>query len=139
MRGCSVEGCEAKHIAYGYCGKHAAAFRRHGNPLGKGQPGRKRKAQITHAGAHKRVFYDRGKASEYNCVDCGNQAQEWSVRHDVSSECRQEGWCRGRDGKQVWVMWSTNSQDYDPRCKKCHRRYDAVADNRTRNEKGQFV
>lgn len=33
MRICSVEGCENKHEAKGYCKRHYKAFRKYGNPL----------------------------------------------------------------------------------------------------------
>ena len=38
MRICDIEGCERKHAAKGYCGKHYNMFRVHGDPLSAGYP-----------------------------------------------------------------------------------------------------
>jgi len=54
---------------------------------------------------HNRVKKARGPASDYSCVDCGGPAQDWStadsVSHDVAAR-------------------------FQPRCRKCHRRYDGA-------------
>jgi hypothetical protein len=52
---------------------------------------------------HQRVQRLRGKATEHLCVDCDGPAVDWSRIH-------------GRDGKRI--------DDYAPRCKKCHHKYD---------------
>lgn len=52
---------------------------------------------------HRRVYAERGSAKEQTCVDCGEQAQEWSQRHDA-------------DGSEP--------SDYEPRCCSCHQKYD---------------
>lgn len=52
---------------------------------------------------HIRVRQARGVARNHKCVDCGEQAHEWSTRHDT-------------DGM--------SPHDYDPRCRRCHRAYD---------------
>ncbi len=136
---CSIDGCDASHHAHGFCSAHASAFRKYGDPLAVGTPGRKRLDQLTWAGAHKRVRYDRGRASEHACIDCGQRAEEWSCRHDIPEDSRQQGWSRpNRNGVRSWQTWSTDVWDYDPRCRKCHRRYDASWLTRSRDQLGRF-
>lgn len=45
----------------------------------------------------------KGKAAEFKCIDCSKQAEEWS-NFDHS--------------------WKRVLEDYDSRCRKCHKRYD---------------
>lgn len=52
---------------------------------------------------HLRVIRARGKAAEHPCVDCGGTARDWSQIHDADP------------------LVVTN---YEPRCRRCHRRYD---------------
>jgi hypothetical protein len=54
---------------------------------------------------HNRVRKARGPASDYQCADCGGRAEDWSTA-DPSSD-------------DVWVR-------FQPRCRKCHRRYDGA-------------
>ena len=54
---------------------------------------------------HNRVKKARGPANDYRCIDCGGQAEDWSTV-DPSSD-------------HVWVR-------FQPRCRKCHRRYDGA-------------
>lgn len=52
---------------------------------------------------HQYITKYKGKASEYKCVDCGKQAEDWSNKdHSYKREL----------------------EDYSPRCKKCHIIYD---------------
>jgi hypothetical protein len=44
-----------------------------------------------------------GKASDFACVDCGKRAQDWS---------------------NIDHHYSRDPEDYVPRCKKCHAKYD---------------
>lgn len=52
---------------------------------------------------HVKVANARGKACNYACADCGHPAAEWS-------------WCHGSDPDDI--------HGYEPRCFKCHDRYD---------------
>lgn len=52
---------------------------------------------------HKRVYAAKGKASQYNCVDCGKPAYDWS-------------WIHNTDPNDV--------SNYEPRCRSCHLKYD---------------
>jgi hypothetical protein len=54
---------------------------------------------------HHRVTKARGAASEYACVDCGGAAEDWST----ADPCSDDVWSR-----------------FQPRCRKCHRRYDGA-------------
>jgi len=55
---------------------------------------------------HKRVKQARGPASGYPCVDCGEPADDWSTIDPSSGDIRRR---------------------FQPRCRKCHRRYDGAA------------
>lgn len=58
----------------------------------------------THSNIHQRIKRYRGKACEQKCVDCSNQANEWSHRHNTDK---------------------TDIYNYYPRCYTCHDRYDS--------------
>jgi hypothetical protein len=61
------------------------------------------KQETTYQRNHRRVRAARGKASEYECADCEEEAKEWSQIHNTA----------GDDPKH-----------YEPRCHKCHQKYD---------------
>lgn len=63
--------------------------------------------------AHQRVRTQRGSASRHICVDCGAQAQHWSVDRGVD--------LLRRSGNGPY---SLDTADYDPRCVSCHKLYD---------------
>ena len=54
---------------------------------------------------HNRVKKTRGPAGDYPCVDCGGRAEDWSTADPASDD--------------VGVR-------FQPRCRKCHRRYDGA-------------
>ena len=54
---------------------------------------------------HHRVNKARGPASGYACVDCGNPAQDWSTVNPSSDDIEIR---------------------FQPRCRRCHRRYDGA-------------
>jgi hypothetical protein len=58
---------------------------------------------------HRRKRRYDGKASEYECVDCGDPARDWSFEHDTDP-------------------W--NLDNYVPRCRRCHALYDGESDRR---------
>jgi hypothetical protein len=51
----------------------------------------------------------RGKAAFYDCVDCGQQAHDWSHKHGSDRD---------------------NLLNYDPRCCSCHIKYDYTYERR---------
>ena len=61
---------------------------------------------VVYESAHTRIRRTHGPAAVHSCVDCGEQAQEWSYKD--------------RQG------YSTDFSDYAPRCRPCHRRYDST-------------
>lgn len=64
--------------------------------------------------AHWRVTNQRGPARHHTCVDCGQQAAEWSYHGGSQHEqVSPEGWA-----------YSPDPNDYEPRCARCHRTYD---------------
>lgn len=62
---------------------------------------------------HKTLRRSLGPASEYTCIGCGNQAEEWSLRPDAKGLIR-----------TALHSWSESITDYDPRCVPCHRALD---------------
>ena len=65
---------------------------------------------------HFRLTRHRGPAATFDCVDCGGPAFDWSFIHETPQEFV-------RDGK--WGPYSIRLDDYEPRCRSCHKRYDA--------------
>lgn len=55
---------------------------------------------------HRRLARERGKATEFTCIDCAKPAHEWSFNN---------------------VGQRSNVDHYDPRCRPCHRRFDRPA------------
>jgi hypothetical protein len=82
---------------------------------------------ITYSGAHMRVRRERGLAGDYTCIDCGQQAAEWS--YDGRDPNALIGTAQA-EGKP----FSTDPEHYVPRCKPCHLRYDNNPVTRQRGE-----
>lgn len=57
---------------------------------------------------HKWVVRELGKASEYFCIDCTTQARDWS---------------------NIDHLYKRNLEDYFPRCRSCHIKYDTKFNN----------
>lgn len=70
---------------------------------------------LTYLAAHKRVYRARGSAESYDCVHCGNPAQDWAYQN-----CAGSAELVNRYGRR----YSPNPGDYDPLCKACHAAYD---------------
>lgn len=133
MRTCSVDGCEAKRHAWGYCAKHYGAARRHGDPLvWMGQRlGRKRLPVPSYGAIHKRLERERGRASQFACTLCGNPAQEWSYAGGAEVEAIDPA---------AGIAYSPDLSCYRPLCRRCHRSIDHSLDHSIhRNERGQFI
>lgn len=81
---------------------------------------------ITYSYAHKKVMRARGRAVEHTCVDCGEQAEQWSYNgHDVYEQTGQRVQCTRTGETTVFTMsWSPNVWAYSARCAPCHHSYD---------------
>lgn len=79
---------------------------------------RKPDDQIAYNTAHWRVKRAKGYPHTHLCIDCGEQAVDWSLRADAPVTYP------GDDGKGNPVRYSANPNDYEPRCRKCHKSYD---------------
>lgn len=89
------------------------------------------KVRPSFSGVHKRLAAHRGPAAEYDCVDCGQAAAEWSYD--------------GLDSQQLTEIrrgsvatYSTDLNRYQPRCRPCHRRFDEIG-HRDRDSSGHFI
>lgn len=63
------------------------------------------------------VHWRLGKAANYPCVDCGRPASEWSYIGGAPDE---------RASKHGGSLFSSDSVYYQPRCRKCHRKFDRL-------------
>lgn len=68
----------------------------------------------SYTAVHLRLRVERGPARSHPCVDCGEVAHDWSYNG------RDENCVRSPRG-----VYSVNLDNYDPRCRCCHRQYDA--------------
>lgn len=84
----------------------------------------KRAEDPGYAAMHARVRTDRGRAAEWNCVDCSGQATDWTLKYNASDR-RQAG-----EGREQGSFYSINVWDYEPRCADCHKAYDAKHGNK---------
>lgn len=126
---CVAPKCTSEDIrAHGLCGMHYQRLRKHGSVEYNGRERygadhhRWKGEEIGYGGAHERVQSVRGKASEHQCVDCTEQAAEWSYRGGSQKELTKP--VKGGNGAVYMVAYSPDLTDYDPRCKTCHKRYD---------------
>ena len=140
--GCVVDGCDGSHHAHGWCNNHYRLWLRYGDPLGppprpktpptpktpgpnrtavkKGQRGEAhpgwKGVHIGYDAAHLRTKRLRGSASLHACVDCRSPATDWSYNHHADIEIIDEF---GR-------RYSASPADYEPRCRLCHKTFDAA-------------
>lgn len=91
-----------------HCSRACAGLSNTGdrNPTWKGD-------DVGYSAVHSRVRRVKGAASDYPCVDCGGNAQHWSVDRDAPR-------LRFEDG----MPYSSEPDDYYPRCAACHKAYD---------------
>lgn len=126
-RTCKIEDCNSKLLARELCSKHYQRWKHHGDPYmvlphTGSAPGINRGASnpnwagddVSYNAMHTRIGSKRGPAYWWECVDCGEQAEEWSL-YDRAAANRVDP--KGRP-------YSTNIGDYVSRCVPCHRAFD---------------
>ena len=84
-----------------------ASLPEHLNPMWSGDA-------ASYRAVHARIKQQRGPASYFKCCDCGKQAAEWSYNHMDPDE-----------RQSLYGAYSTEMQQYEPRCVKCHRGFDS--------------
>ena len=77
----------------------------------------RRTATPAYSTSHHRVTVEKGRAALWSCVDCGKAAEEWSYTGTDPDELTSD--------QGLWSLaHSASPEFYEPRCKKCHKRYD---------------
>jgi hypothetical protein len=80
-----------------------------------------KKQTSTYQGAHKRVLAMWGKAKQYLCAVCGNQAQQWAYDGTDPEQLYDASW-PGRSH----IFFSLYPEFYLPLCTRCHRTKDCA-------------
>ena len=129
---CRVDHCGRQAHARALCTMHYARWAKHGDTETLGPTGRPIKGDHqSFAGVHKRLGRTRGPASDLACVDCGDDAHEWSYDgldpHELMGE-----------SNGFTLAYSLELAHYQPRCTSCHRRFDGAGD-RPRDSQGRFA
>jgi choline dehydrogenase-like flavoprotein len=110
---CVVDGCDRSPWAHGWCQMHRLRWHRSGDPgRAESQYG---SDGVGYSAAHWRVYAQRGRASEYRCVHCGSQAEDWAYDHCDPHAKRDDV-----DGRP----YSLDPLRYLPLCSQCHTRFD---------------
>jgi hypothetical protein len=74
---------------------------------------------VSYGTAHKHIQQEHGHASDWLCAaQCGKQAYDWAYCNDATNEITESG------GPDNGRRYSTNTDDYVPLCRKCHRKFD---------------
>lgn len=113
-RRCSVEGCDRRHKARGFCNPHLTRWYQYGDPRPEqpiGAPPTRNPG--SYWSVHDRIRKQRGPASSLTCTDCGAAARDWS--YDYRDPHEQTDPARG-------YRYSTDPAHYVARCRSCHRR-----------------
>jgi hypothetical protein len=107
---CSVEGCETFVRGHGWCNAHLLRMQRYGR-LDARQYG---SDDVSYSAVHYRLKALHGPARNYACIDCGQQAREWSYNHSDSDQRYDD----------LGMVYSADTAHYVARCKPCHVRFD---------------
>lgn len=84
------------------------------------QKSKRRRKTSGYEAAHDRVRQDLGSIRDHTCITCGKPAAQWALNHE-----RAKGHIRySTEKKYVGLPFSLDPTDYDPRCVRCHKRYD---------------
>ena len=105
--------------AKGMCSRHYTRTLKHGTPWPKVRTYRIRNSKYaSYSAMHYRVRKASGRAAEYDCVDCGGEAHEWSYSNSGVEEVE------GPSGQGYDCKYSLDVSQYEPRCVPCHRTFD---------------
>lgn len=132
---CAEAGCDGVSTRRGICNAHYERVRRNGNA---GGPVKRRGEYWTGprldwsdtakvrsvglSGAHTRVSRLWGRASLYQCIECGAQAKDWAYDGTDPSQLL------GSRDKNVDPGWySPYPEYYMPMCRTCHKLRDNAA------------
>jgi hypothetical protein len=119
---CRITGCDKLDTGpQGLCSMHDTRVRRYGDPNFLPERSYKRGPdhpnwvgdEVTYFGLHHRLKVERGSASGYSCVSCGNQAVDWAYDHTCLEERQSEH-----------GPYSTDLNRYQQMCKPCHVSFD---------------
>lgn len=113
---CSIDDCLTKVGSKGLCNKHYLRLRLHGDP----NICFRKYGIDTYSGIHGWLRTNKGPAREYNCVDCGGTADEWSYTYGDPQE-------RYND---FGHPYSVDPDYYQPRCVSDHRLHDRAMEAR---------
>lgn len=128
---CEVDGCTKPDAERGLCSMHGTRKRRHGDvntvnerdyPTGAANTAWLGDS-VGYNGAHLRVSKLRGPASNYLCIDCGDQALHWSYDHADPNELHADL------ATSTGVAYSSSTAHYDPRCVPRHKMFDLHRDD----------
>jgi hypothetical protein len=124
---CSIDECTRPSSARTWCSMHYSRWVHTGSPLkvrpkvipspGEAHPSWQGD-QVGYTAAHLRVKNLKGPASNHLCIDCAEQASNWSYDHLDPNEKTQT-----RQGSTL--AYSANPDHYKPRCLSCHRKFDS--------------
>lgn len=120
---CVVAECPSEAETKGMCGKHYTRHLRHGDPKttypNRLMPGT---GTISYRYAHALVRVAKGSASDYRCVDCDGEADHWSYNLQDPDEVYETS------SGGVVRQYSEHVEFYEPRCSRCHMRFDEGLD-----------
>lgn len=125
-----VKMCDCGEVAMarGMCKKHYMSwYYYHQTEVSGNNKGKNRKEVPGYAQAHNRVRAVKGRAADHLCIDCGEQANQWSL----SADATEVHYGPSRLDRSTLTKYSLNVDDYEPRCRNCHSRYDAETGNRS--------
>lgn len=94
-------------------------YRDGGRPVDMPWPDR----PIAYSTAHHRVKATYGAASNYLCIQCGEQAHAWSYDHSDPNPLMHQG--VGIWAEKPPIPYSSDPDRYDPMCRSCHVKRDS--------------
>jgi hypothetical protein len=124
-----MDGCDKSAQAKGLCMTHYQRQRRNGDPNLVRPRGYAASWPPTYRRVHHWLRRERGKASDYTCIECGGQARDWA--YDNCDPDELVGLVAGTK-----VGYSADLSRYYPMCHSCHLAMDRSPDGRFRGKLG---